>query len=124
MNYRPTHVSRHDGSPAMVSQHDTESPLCIVTNEDGVSWADFVNDWEPMPEAVVGERIVSEYEAERWRAMSDELLGQATRMRHLAGAHGTRADWQAIECIDRAQANLFGAFGAIMLERSKEASDG
>jgi hypothetical protein len=50
--------------------------------------------------------------------MSDELLGQATRLRHLA-KNGSRADWQAIECIERAQANLFGAFGSIMLERQK-----
>jgi len=120
MNYRPTHVNREDGTPAMVSQHDTESYLCIVTNEEGVSWADYINNWRPMPDAIVGdgEHNISEYEAERWRAMSDELLGQMTRLKHICKG-GTRAEWQAIECIERASSNLFGAFGAIMMERQR-----
>src|SRR6187431_2224814 len=37
---------------------------------------------------------ISEYEAERWRAMSDELSGQITRISQMAK---TRPQWQAIE---------------------------
>ena len=56
---------------------------------------------------------IGAYEAERWRAMSDELLGQVQRLRAIAK---TRAEWQAIECLDSASRSLFGAFGAIMME--------
>jgi hypothetical protein len=56
---------------------------------------------------------VGAYEAERWRAISDELLGQVQRLRHIAK---TRAEWQAIEALDSASRHLFGAFGAVVRE--------
>jgi hypothetical protein len=63
---------------------------------------------------------VGAYEAERWRAISDELLGQVQRLRAIAK---TRAEWQAIECLDSASRSLFGAFGAIVRE-GRDASKG
>lgn len=45
-NYRHTHESVHDYSPAMVvSQTDTHITL---VNEDGFEWTDHRDDWEPI----------------------------------------------------------------------------
>jgi hypothetical protein len=105
----------------MVSHIDSDTNLCLVTNENGDQFPDYVYNWTPMPDAVVNERqqIVSEYECERWRAMSDELLGQVQRLKHIGRSDATRAEWQAIGLLESAQGHLFGAFGAIMMERHR-----
>ena len=120
-DYRPTHVSTDDGAPAMMVT--TNGQLCIMQNENGDQWPDLLEDWRPIPEADEQARQfraqhynISDYEAERWRAMSDELLGQMTRLKQLC-IGGTRSEWQAIGLIESASSKLFGAFGAIMMER-------
>jgi hypothetical protein len=59
---------------------------------------------------------ISQYESERWRQLSDELFGQANRLRAVVGS--TRAEWKAIEEIDAAARSLFSAFGWIAREYS------
>jgi hypothetical protein len=59
--------------------------------------------------------VISEYEAEHWRQMSDELVGQSQR---LAASHPTtRAEWQAIDAIQSASRSLFSAFATIMRDK-------
>jgi hypothetical protein len=57
---------------------------------------------------------VSEYEAERWRQMHDELTGQAERLKTLRPT--SQAEWQAINAIESAASQLFGAFAAVLLQ--------
>ena len=118
-DYQPTHVSKDDGAPAMM--RSTNGPLCIMVNENGDQWPDEIDDWTPIrreqPEDIGQyEHRISTYECERWRQMSDELVGQADRLRHLCDG-GTRAEWQAIEAINSAARQLFGAFAGLMMER-------
>ncbi|HYJ95131.1 MAG TPA: hypothetical protein VEV86_10955 [Vicinamibacterales bacterium] len=57
---------------------------------------------------------ISEYEAERWRQMSDELDGQRMRLQNLCK---TQAEWQAIESVTTAARHLFSAFATVMRGR-------
>lgn len=61
--------------------------------------------------------MISEYEAERWRQLSDELSGQVQRLQAISGPK-SRAEWQAIIAIGEASRSLFGAFGAVMRENA------
>jgi len=112
-DYQPTHVSKDDGAPAMM--RSTNGPLCIMVNENGDQWPDEIDDWTPIRREQPTEPRwnISEFEAERWRQMSDELSGQVERLKALC-VNGTREEWQAIECVSSAMRSLFGAFGAIM----------
>lgn len=46
MNYRHTHVSIHDQSPAMLV-YEAAGTVRLV-NEDGFEWEDPANQWEPI----------------------------------------------------------------------------
>lgn len=59
--------------------------------------------------------MISEYEAERWRQLSDELLGQSARLQ--ASNPTSKAEWHAIETISSAGRFLFSAFAEIMREK-------
>lgn len=72
---------------------------------------------------------ISDFEAERWRQMSDELHGQVERLKDLQTLHRSysRAEWQAIIAISDASRFLFSAFATILREgvndeEAKEAS--
>lgn len=116
--WQPTHISKVDGTPARVVSVDESKNLIVLDNEDGHVWPDFIDDWQPIRREQPTEGVlnISTYEAERWRQLSDELVGQVDRLRSLC-AGGTRGDWQAIEAISAAQRSLFGAFAAVMRER-------
>jgi hypothetical protein len=67
----------------------------------------------PIPVPAKGPAI-SQFEAQRWRQLSDELTGQAARIK---GLRPTSAkEWQAIQQVEAAARDLFGAFGAAMLD--------
>lgn len=61
---------------------------------------------------------ISQYEAERWRQLHDELVGQATRLEQLLKP-GTRGEWEALDAIKSASRSLFSAFGWVMREREE-----
>jgi hypothetical protein len=63
---------------------------------------------------------ISEYEAERWRQLSDELLGQVARLKAMNPT--SKAEWQVIEAVETAHRHLFSAFGAVMREKSSQTS--
>jgi hypothetical protein len=58
--------------------------------------------------------MISRYEAERWRQLSDELRGQRERLASLNPR--TRAEWQAIDAIGGAERALFSAFANVERE--------
>lgn len=56
MDYRHTHVSRYDGSPAMEIPQ-TDAPYSIVlVNEDGHEWIDPLGWWIPIDEVTDDDR--------------------------------------------------------------------
>ncbi len=62
MNYSPTHVSRNDGSPAMMVS-ETETRITLA-NEEGYRWIDDKSDW-----LVIGTEQPEDYE--RWADLDD-----------------------------------------------------
>ena len=51
MNYRHTHVSVNDGSPAMLVEN--RGMRLLLTNEDGYEWEDHAYNWEPIEQPIV-----------------------------------------------------------------------
>jgi hypothetical protein len=63
MNYSDTHVSRYDGSPAMMVS-ETEDRITLV-NEDGFHWIDDKSDW-----ILIGQE--TDEDRERWNDLYEE----------------------------------------------------